>query len=901
MPDKLSTYHAKRDFSITPEPHGAVVAPGERLRFVIQKHHARRLHYDFRLEFDGTLKSWAVPKGPSLDPAEKRLAVHVEDHPLDYIDFHGDIPAHQYGAGHVDVWDTGYWEPQDDPSEAYRKGKLKFRLDGEKLQGGWTLVRTRLQASGDKEQWLLIKEQDDEARSQREFDVTRDMPDSLAAPEKARERKAREKKALSGKAGKTAKAAPAAKAAKTAKAAPAARANGAAAPQAVGRLTPAKLGKAAKKPLPESLRPQLATLVEDFPGGGDWLYEVKFDGYRMLARVDGGQVTLFTRDGNDWTERLPALAKAVGSLGLKSAWLDGEIVVLDAQGVPSFQLLQNAFDSRRTADIVYFLFDLPYCGGYDLRETPLIQRHALLNQVLEKNSAPLVRYSTPIVQPPATLLESACRLSMEGIIGKRADSIYIGRRSPSWIKLKCRRRQEFVVIGYTEPQGSRQFFGALLLGVYGDGGKLRYAGRVGSGFDGKLLADLHRRLQSLEQDQLPFERMPAGLRRADTHWVKPQLVAEVSFAEWTADHLLRQAVFHGLRRDKRARDVRREDAASLPRNGSSTGPQDKATAAPAPARARAAASGKAAPARRPAASDDAPVQGVKITHPDRVIDPDSGLTKRDLVLFYEAVSPWLLPFLKDRPVYLLRCPEGITGEHFFQKHLSRVTVPGMRSLDPALDPDHDPLMVIDNAQALVGAAQMGTIELHTGNATADRIERPDRMVFDLDPDASLPWERVLEGAQLVKVMLDELGLRSFLKTSGGKGLHLVVPLARRQDWDEVVDFSLAVAQHLAQTLPSLFSAKMGEKNRVGKIFVDTLRNRRQASTASAWSVRARPGLPVSVPVAWEELSSIGGGAEWTIATVPHRLATLSEDPWREYGTTRQSLTAAMKKKLGIRK
>ncbi|GIZ52362.1 DNA ligase D [Noviherbaspirillum aridicola] len=840
MPDKLATYHAKRNFSVTPEPRGAVAEPGERLRFVIQKHHARRLHYDFRLEFDGTLKSWAVPKGPSLDPAEKRLAVHVEDHPLDYMDFHGDIPEKQYGAGHVEVWDTGYWEPLGDPSADYRKGKLKFRLDGEKLQGGWTLVRTRLQASGDKEQWLLIKEQDEQARAQRDYDITEDMPHSVEAPEQARQARARARNPR---------------------------------PAPGTTLAPAKLTKAVKQPLPETLRPQLATLVEDIPRGADWIYEVKFDGYRMLARVDGAQVTLYTRDGNDWTARLPGVAKAVKALGLGSAWLDGEIVVLDAQGVPSFQLLQKAFDSRSTADIVYFVFDLPYCGGYDLRNTPLIERHALLQQRMEKNAAPTLRYSAPIPQPPASLLESACRLSMEGIIGKRADSIYLGKRSPNWIKLKCRRRQEFVVVGYTEPQGARQFFGALLLAVYGEDGKLRYAGRVGTGFDGRLLADLHGKLKSLEQDSLPFERMPAGLRRGDTHWVKPQLVAEVSFAEWTADHMLRQAVFHGLRKDKRAREVRREQAAALPVNG-------KADAA------------------APRARGDT-VQGVKITHPDRVIDPHSGLTKLDLALYYEAVAPWLLPYLEDRPVYLLRCPEGIQGEHFFQKHLSRVSVPGMRTLDPELDPDHDPLMVIDDARALVGAAQMGTIELHTGNATADRIDRPDHMVFDLDPDPSLPWQAMVEAAQLLKVMLDELGLKGFLKTSGGKGLHVVVPLARRQGWDEAADFSLAIAQHMARTLPRLFSARMGEKNRVGKIFIDTLRNRRQASTASVYSVRARPGLPVSVPIAWEELHDIGGGGEWTIATLPRRLQSLRDDPWRDFGRTRQSLTAAMKKRLGL--
>lgn len=848
MPNQLATYHAKRDFNVSPEPRGAIAAPGERLRFVIQKHHARRLHYDFRLELDGTLKSWAVPKGPSLDPAEKRLAVHVEDHPLDYMDFHGDIPKHQYGAGHVEVWDTGYWEPLGDALEDYRKGKLKFRLDGEKLQGGWTLVRTRLQASGDKEQWLLIKEKDEQARPHRDYDVTQALPDGVRAPEKARQARARK----------------------------AARPKRAAKPGAAG-LEPAPLTNAILRPMPASLRPQLATLVDDVPRGGDWIYEVKFDGYRMLARVDGGEVHLYTRDGNDWTAKMPGVAAAVAAMGVESAWLDGEVVVLDQQGVPSFQLLQQAFERRRGGgDIVYFLFDLPYFQGYDLRSSPLIERHALLQQLMANNADQALRYSAPIAQPPATLLESACRLSMEGIIGKRADSIYAGRRSPNWIKLKCRRRQEFVIVGFTEPQGARQFFGALLLGVYGEDGKLHYAGRVGTGFDARLLAELHGKLKPLRQDKPPFEGKPNGAGRGKAHWVKPQLVAEVSFAEWTADHLLRQAVFHGLRMDKRAREVRREQTAALP-----------------------AGAAEARMPSRPVRSGDA-VQGVKITHPERVIDTHSGLAKLDLVLFYEAVAPWLLPWLRDRPVYLLRCPEGIEGEHFFQKHLNKLDIPGLRTLDPALDPGHAPLMAIDDARALAGAAQMGTIELHAGNATAGRIDRPDRMVFDLDPDPSLPWRSVIEGARLLKVMLDELGLDSFLKTSGGKGLHVVVPLTRRHDWDEVKDFSLAIAQHLARTLPSLFSSTMGEKNRVGRIFVDTLRNRRHASTVSAYSVRARPRLPVSVPISWDELDDIGGGGEWTVATLPGRLASLARDPWGDYAGCRQSLTAAMRKRLKLR-
>jgi bifunctional non-homologous end joining protein LigD len=862
MPNKLSTYHAKRDFKLTPEPQGEITTPGEHLRFVVQKHDARKLHYDFRLEFEGTLKSWAVPKGPSYDPKEKRLAVHVEDHPLDYIDFEGDIPEHQYGAGHVDVWDTGYWEPQGDPAAGYKAGKLKFHLDGEKLQGGWALVRTRLPGSGDKEQWLLIKENDEYARPHKDFDITEEMPDSVLSKSPAKKAKKTSKPA----ARKTVEEKPTTKARRS-KPEPTAEA---------ASLDPAQLDGAKKAPLPETLSPQLAVLVDAIPEQPGWTYELKFDGYRVMARVDKGQVTLLTRDNKDWTARLPLHAAAIKDLGLKSAWLDGEIVVLDKNGVPSFQLLQNAFNEKSAAQVVFFLFDLPYLNGYDLRAAPLIQRRALLEQVLRAAPEMPLRYSPALQEPAQQLLDSACAMNMEGIIGKRADSAYTGKRSPDWIKLKCRQRQEFVIGGYTEPQGARQFFGALLLGVYGDDGKLHYAGRVGTGFDAKTLRATYTQLKSLQQDKNPFAEQPAGIKRAETHWVKPQLVAEVSFAEWTGDGLVRQASFDGLRLDKPPSQIRREEAVSAPTNGKN----------------------HVRPAANNGPTSDT-LQGVKITHPDRVIDPSSRLTKLDLAHYYDRVAPLILPYLKNRPVYLLRCPEGIAGEKFFQKHSNRMHIPGIDTLDPSIDPEHAPLMAINSAKALIGAAQMGAIELHTCNATADMIDRPDCMVFDLDPDPDLPWKTVVEGAQLTKVLLDELGLKTFLKTSGGKGLHIVVPLARRHSWEEVSDFSEAVVQHMARTLPRHFSAKMGEKNRVGKIFVDYLRNKRQASTVAPYSARARHGLPVATPIGWEELEDIGSSAMWTIASLPGRLAGLKEDPWRDYFKTRQMLTAAMKKMLGI--
>jgi bifunctional non-homologous end joining protein LigD len=865
MPDKLAEYHAKRDFGITREPRGKVVKAGQQLRFVVQKHHARRLHYDFRLELDGTLKSWAVPKGPSFDPAEKRLAVHVEDHPLDYIDFEGSIPEHQYGAGTVEVWDNGYWQPHGDPAESYRAGKLKFELAGEKLHGNWTLVKTGLQGHGDKEQWLLIKEKDDAARSHEEFDVTVALPDSVKSGPQA-------KKQQAPVSDKTA-AQPAPRRAKKSAAASLADLSG--------------ISDALKTPLPETLSLQLATLVDAVPRQGNWLYEIKYDGYRVLARADGKNVKLLTRNGKDWTAKLSRQGDAIAALGVQSAWLDGEIVVMNEHGIPSFQALQNAFNERRTGQIVFFVFDLPYLNGYDLRRVPLTERRRLLEQLMESSKDDTVRFSATLQEPPQKLLDGACELSLEGIIGKRAESIYTGQRSIDWIKLKCHKRQEFIIVGYTEPRGSRNFFGALLLGVYGEDGKLIYAGRVGTGFDDKTLREVYKQLEPLQQKDSHFGKLPSSVRRvsnAPIHWVEPKLVAEISFAEWTEEGLVRQGVFHGLRLDKPASEIKHEESAH-------TATVEKKLSA--------ASSAKPAPANKaPMAKKDVPsqlaiVDEIKITHPERIIDASTGFTKLELVQYYDQVSAYLLPYLHRRPVYLIRAPEGIGGEQFFQKHGGRMVIPGVGTLDPSLDTEHQPLMVIETEHALVSAAQMGTIELHTCNATADQIDRPDMMIFDLDPDPLLPWSAVVEGAQLVKVVLDELGLHSFLKTSGGKGVHIVVPLARRQDWASVTDFSRSVAQHLAQTVPARFSAKMGAKNRVEKIYVDFQRNQKRASTVAPYSVRARPGLPVSAPISWQELKTVENAAMWNIKTLPQRLAQLDSDPWRDFFKTRQTLTKDM--------
>lgn len=849
----LGAYNSKRNFGVTPEPRGKRAAKASRLKFVVQKHHARRLHYDFRLELDGTLKSWAVPKGPSLDPKDKRLAVHVEDHPVEYGSFEGTIPPNQYGAGEVILWDRGTWIPQGDARRDYKAGKLKFELRGEKLGGHWTLVRTKLPGSGDKEQWLLIKERDGEARPHDEYDITEAKPESVNPK---RGRKANGKAPARRKAGAT----------------PAVRH-----PKDAGVADPSALDNAVKAALPARLAPQLATLVES-PPEGDWAYELKFDGYRILARVSRGKVRLFTRNGHDWTDRLADQAAALGKLGLADAWLDGEVVVPGKNGVPDFQALQNAFDARTTGGIHYFLFDLPWYGGYDLRASPLTQRRALLRRHLPTRKSGLIHYSESIRQS-GDVLAAACRLGMEGVIGKRADSPYGSGRSKAWIKLKCENRQEFVIGGYTDPQRSRPGLGALLLGVH-ENGKLRYAGRTGTGFDDKLLVDLQRKLGAIETRASPFIDPPKGASARGVHWVRPQFVAEVSFAQWTREGIVRQAVFHGLRTDKPASSIGVEKAAAAPRSRTATGPGKPPATTSDRSRSRGA---------RVVVGD------LFISHPDRVIDPASGLTKLDVARFYEAIAPTLLPHLKDRPVSLVRLPEGLGGEQFFQKHLGKGQIPQARRLDRKLDPGHPPLLVIETAAALVGAAQMGVLELHTWNAVAKTLERPDRIVFDLDPGAGLPWVRMVEAAKLTRALLEELGLKGFVKTSGGKGLHIVVPLRRIHEWDFAKAFSKAVADHLAATIPTHFSAKMGASNRVGKVFVDYLRNNRGSTTASAWSLRARPHLPVSVPISWDELAEIRGSDQWTLGNVGKRLAGQKADPWKAYEKSRQSLTKAAAK------
>ena len=857
--DPLGKYRAKRDFRQTPEPAEGGQRADRALSFVVQKHAARNLHYDFRLELQGSLKSWAVPKGPSLDPAVKRMAVQVEDHPISYASFEGVIPPKQYGAGKVIVWDRGVWSPLGDAEQGLQSGKLKFELHGEKLKGGWTLVR--MHGRGDEKQppWLLIKERDEHARPEQAFDVLSALPDSVLSghPLPAKTVRKGGAKALQ----------------KTPQRSMATRTPKASLPAG-----------AVKAALPDSLAPQLATLVARVPADAeDWLYEIKFDGYRLLTRIEGASVRCFTRNGKDWSAKVPALVRAAAQLGLGSGWLDGEIVVLNDQGLPDFGALQNAFDSARKTDVaemVYFVFDLPYADGLDLRALALTERRDRLRAVLARRPQDSIRFSEAFAQAPQDLLASAQRLGLEGVVGKRAGSRYRSSHSPDWIKLKTQLRQEFVIGGYTAPKGTRAALGALLLGVHDADGALRYVGNVGTGFNGKSLHDLKARLSQIHSESSPFADLPAavkGAKIAKRQWVEPQLLAEVSFAEWTHNGCIRHAVFKGLRLDKPARQIVRESAVALP-------DLEKGSAVPAPT---------PVPSPERATSASPALRKLRLTHPERVIDASSGFTKKNLVEHYASVAALILPHLKARPVSLVRAPSGITGELFFQKHAEATAIPGIKLLDPQHDPGHAPLLEIPSADALLAATQLNVIEFHTWNATTDSIHKPDRMIFDLDPGEGVGWPEVQQAAQLVHTFIDELGLTGFLKTSGGKGLHIVVPLKRAHDFATVKDFSHAIVMHLARVLPQRFVAVSGPKNRIGKIFVDYLRNGFGATTVAAWSVRARPGLGVSVPVAWDELPALTGGAHWTASTLGGRLAT-GNQPWRDFASSAQRLTAAMR-------
>jgi bifunctional non-homologous end joining protein LigD len=794
----LEEYHRRRDFRRTREPRGRAArrrsAEGV---FVVQRHDARRLHYDFRLELDGVLKSWAVPKGPSLVPGERRLAAETEDHPLEYARFEGEIPAGEYGAGKVAIWDRGRWQAIGDPRAGLAKGALEFRLAGRKLRGRWRLVRMRSRnGRPGRASWLLIKGHDQE---------------KPAAPRSEE-----------------------------------------------GSADPRSLACAVRAALPRTLAPQLATLVDEAPGGDEWLHELKLDGYRLIARVENRRARLLTRAGHDWTERFAGVAAALERLPLRSALLDGEAVVLDARGRSQFQALQQALASGR-GEIHLFLFDCLYLDGWDLRECRLDLRKEVLRALFDQvpEGSPL-RFSDHHAGGGPAFFAEACRSGVEGIVSKRADAPYRSRRSRSWLKVKCTLRQELVIAGYTDPAGSRNGLGALLLAVHGDDGRLRYAGKVGTGFDGATLATLRRRLAPLEREKPAVEAAP---RARGQHWVEPRLVAEVAFTEWTADGRIRHPSFVGLREDKPAAQVRIERAKSLP----------------APA-------GGAKPLQ---------IAGVPLSTPDRVYYPESGVTKLELAQYYERMQSRVLPGLEGRPLTLVRCPEGLAGECFYQKHADRSIPPLVPRV--VVKKGRAPYAMVQGLPSLIALVQMGVLELHVWGARADRLDRPDLLVVDLDPDPSVPWRKIADTALLLRGLFDELGLVPFVRSTGGKGLHVVVPLERRTGWEELKAFARAVVAQIVRTAPAEFTAKMSKAERPGKIFLDVFRNAPEATAIASWSVRARPGAPVAAPLPWERLLE----DERPVVSLRDALASLAEpDPWADFEASRRALTSAMRRRVG---
>ena len=872
----LEEYRSKRDFRKTPEPAGIAAAQRKTeagLSFVIQKHAARRLHYDFRLELDGVLKSWAVPKGPSLDPAEKRLAVHVEDHPLEYGEFEGVIPEGEYGGGTVLLWDRGIWVPlNSDPQAAYRKGSLKFMLEGEKLHGNWALVRMGGKAAKERhENWLLIKERDEEAVPHSGEAIVAENPLSVASGRSLDAIAAdRDWVWHSNRGDRQADAPPT---------------------PPTKRRAPQTIPGARKGRMSGDLKPQLATLANRAPEGSDWLHEIKYDGYRLLVRVEDGKVRLITRGGLDWTAKFPALAHRIAELPLDSALIDGELVHLEPEGTTSFAGLQDAISSGKTDTLSFFAFDLLYRDGWNLARAALEDRKAALAEIVSPRAQGMLRYSDHQIDRGPDFLRQACSFKLEGIVSKRRTDPYRPGRSRSWLKVKCRNREEFVIIGFTDPDGSREGFGALLVGYYDPQGKLRYAGRVGTGFNAAQLIELRKRLESLVRADPPAP-LPKGVSRKGVHWIEPQLVAEVEFADWTADAILRQASFQGLREDKDARDVVYD-----PKTRAAVEPATKSKKAP--ARPKEAASKEAEPLEPQRARDGSVLfEGVRLTHPDRILYPGTTLTKLDVARYYAAVKDRALPHLTHRLLTLVRSP-AVGQKTFYQKHIGDEAPAALKrfELKDGADPEIYPF--VEDLPGLIALVQMGVLEIHPWGSRIEKLETPDRVTMDLDPDEGLRWERVTEAAVDVREALAGIGLKSFAKTTGGKGLHVVIPLTPKLGWDEVKAFAKWVADSLVAQRPQDFTANMAKRARRGRIYIDYLRNGRGATAVGAYVPRSRPGAPVSTPVSWEEVEQGVRPDEFTVETVPQRLSTLPADPWAEIGKIRQSISAAVRRQVGI--
>lgn len=878
----LANYRKRRRFDKSPEPEGRSASrsgaaakrrrgSSQQLQFVVQKHAASRLHYDFRLELEGVLKSWAVPKGPCLDPAVKRLAVQVEDHPLEYAKFEGSIPQGEYGGGEVIVWDRGAWQPSENPVAELRRGKLEFELTGQKLRGGWVLVQTREPKSEEMgKNWLLIKRVDKEARPLRKYDVAAKRPESVNTGRNLEDLRANGRPAKNGTNSRSRRMAAMPK-------------RGAARSKHRSRR-----GKKNSQ-LPESIDVQLATQAAEPPAGDQWLHEIKFDGYRLVARVQQGDVQLLTRNRLDWTQRYPAIASALADIPAETAILDGEVVAQFESGRTSFQALQNALRQRDTHQLIYYAFDLLFLDGHDLRTLPLRERKAMLEHLLEQSEHPQLQFSGHYDEDGSRIWQACCEQGLEGIVSKRRDRPYLGGRGTDWLKIKCLQQEELVIGGFTLSPAKHREFGALLVGFFEDNG-LVYAGRVGTGFDTRLLADLRRKLDRLQISSSPFTRLPARQRSGPVRWAKPQLVAQVEFTGWTNDGVLRHPSFQGLREDKSAAEVGRPDSLKLASNLSSAGHVMNGSAK----REATSREGSGRHSRKTTAKEVQQEVPIHLTNPDRVLFPDAGLTKRNLVNYYTAISDFVLPHLKDRPLSLLRCPEGHAKACFFQKHAAVGTPQELRRIDVSKTNEPEIYLIADDLPGLLSLAQMSVLEIHPWGSRSDRLEHPDLLIFDLDPGEGVEWKDVVRAGFVLRDALDAAGLKTFAKLTGGKGLHLVAPLSpRRHDWDEVKSFARSVAEHFEAEEPQRYISTMSKAKRRGRIFIDYLRNGRGATAIAPYSTRAKPGAPVACPISWDELSDRRRSDHFTIQTLPRRLRNQKSDPWEGFFRLKQALPKAV--------
>lgn len=829
----LETYRKKRNFSVTPEPQGRR-APRKGNSFVIQKHDATRLHYDFRLEMDGVLKSWAVTKGPSLVPGEKRLAVHVEDHPLEYGDFEGTIPKGEYGGGTVLLWDRGTWTPIGDAHRGYAKGHLDFELHGEKLGGRWHLVRMAGKPREKRENWLLIKGDDDAARTEGDPDILDERPESVATGRKIGD-VAGEEPGWSSKTGRIRK-----RRGGSTRRTPAEEP-----PATVSVPEPSKIKGAKKAALPDFVEPTLATLVSSAPSGERWLHEIKFDGYRLQARIEAGRVKLLTRSGLDWTKKFgKAVVSALADIPVGTALIDGELVVETSAGASDFSALQADLSEGRSDRFRFYVFDLLHLDGYDLRDVALIKRKELLEKIIGSDSG-IISYSGHFEEDGALVLRHACRLSLEGIVSKVRDAPYRTGRSKNWVKSKCSARQEFVVAGFIPSTTSRKAIGSLVLGVYDDG-KLHHVGRVGTGYTAAVAESLFKKLERIRIPSSPFDERLSAEEARQVRYVRPDLVAEIEFRAWTADGNLRHASFRGLREDKPAKEIVRE----TPKTSKEV----------------------AKPQRRT----------VKLTHPDRLYWPDEGVTKEGLADYYAEVWRYASPYIVGRALALVRCPNGISGEQFFQKHAWKGLNPSIVLVHDPKDPPDERLISINDLDGLIGLVQSAALEIHPWGSTVSDWERPDAIIMDLDPGEGVSWEAVIEAAVETRDRLKDAGLVPFVKTSGGKGLHVVAPLRPKAEWPAVKAFTKAIADAMAADIPSRYVSTITKSKRRGKILVDYLRNQRGATAVAPYSTRARPGAAVSMPLAWDELGPGIGPAYFTVENTPTRLASLASDPWQDF-------------------